>query len=241
VDVLIQVVEEKLPNGAQGWQEVAFLYQQRSGELVLRDYEDVKRHWVDKCCNKFKKPTGNPGDPKRDMILRCQRIQERILKKSDAAVMGVESGGDDGFDLSEDSISDDAAEEDEEDLAEEEICVAESLADGFGSRTQSRVPTPTNYGVVDGGIGIVAPEELPLRPMPTLQSATQQLTEGAIFNTPLFRTQQPAEGTFNMFFSPDPTIRFNRPIAVQPIATAPDRQELSQPPIAIQPIATAPD
>ena len=109
VDVLIQVVEEKLPNGAQGWQEVAFLYQQRSGELVLRDYRDVKRHWVDKCCNKFKKPTGNPGDPKRDMILRCQRIQERILKKSDAAVMGVESGGDDGFDLSEDSISDDEA------------------------------------------------------------------------------------------------------------------------------------
>jgi hypothetical protein len=42
VDLLIQVVEEKLPNGAQGWQEVAFLYQQRSGELVLRDYEDVK-------------------------------------------------------------------------------------------------------------------------------------------------------------------------------------------------------
>jgi hypothetical protein len=67
----IQVVEEKLPNGVQGWQEVAFLYQQQSGELVLQDYEDVKRHWVNKCCNKFKKPTGNPGDPKRDMILRC--------------------------------------------------------------------------------------------------------------------------------------------------------------------------
>ena len=64
VDLLIQVVEEKLPNGAQGWQEVAFLYQQWSGELVLRDYEDVKRHWVDKCCNRFKKPTGNPGDPR---------------------------------------------------------------------------------------------------------------------------------------------------------------------------------
>jgi hypothetical protein len=42
VDVLIQVMEEKLPNGAQGWQEVAAIYQQQSGELVLRDYEDVK-------------------------------------------------------------------------------------------------------------------------------------------------------------------------------------------------------
>mgnify|MGYP006977545943 CR=1 FL=1 len=88
---------------------------------MLRDYEDVKRHWVDKCCNRFKKPTGNPGDPKRDMILPCQRIQERILKKSHAAVMGVESGGDDGFDLDEDSNSDDEDEEDEEDSSLEDF------------------------------------------------------------------------------------------------------------------------
>jgi len=31
VDVLIQVVEEMPSNGAQGWQEFAFLYQQQSG------------------------------------------------------------------------------------------------------------------------------------------------------------------------------------------------------------------
>jgi hypothetical protein len=31
-DALIQVVEEKLPNGAQGWVEVAALYQHHSGE-----------------------------------------------------------------------------------------------------------------------------------------------------------------------------------------------------------------
>jgi len=230
VDLLIQVVEEKLPNGAHGWQEVAFLYQQQSGELVLRDYEDVKRHWVDKCCNKFKKPMGNPGDPKRDMILRCQWIQERILKKSNAAVMGVESGGDDGFDLDEDSNLDD---EDEEDEVEEEIGVAESLADGFRSRTQSRVPTPTNYGDFDGGIGIVAPEELPIRPVLTLQSATQ----------PQFR---------NIFLSPDATTRFNQQLyvnrartaaghrnAAEVSAAAPDHQQpAEQPPIAVQPIVT---
>jgi hypothetical protein len=123
------------------------------------------------------------------MILRCQRIQERILKKSDAAVMGVESGGDDGFDLDEDSNSDD---EDEEDEVEEEIGVVKGLADGFGSRTHSRVPTPTN----SGGIGIAAPEELPIRQVLTLQSATQQSSEGAIINAPLFHTQQSAEGHF---------------------------------------------
>jgi hypothetical protein len=93
VDVLIQVVEELLPNGAQGWQEAAFLYQHRSGEMNLRDNDDVKRHWIEKCCNKFKKPTGVPGDPKRDMILRCQRIQQRIHSKTSSSIMGVESGG----------------------------------------------------------------------------------------------------------------------------------------------------
>jgi hypothetical protein len=65
VDVLFLVVKEKLPNGAQAWQEVAALYQHWNGEMVLWDHDDVKRHWVDKCCNKFKKPMGDPGDPKR--------------------------------------------------------------------------------------------------------------------------------------------------------------------------------
>jgi len=71
VETLIQVVKEKLPNGAQGWIELAALYQHISGELVLCDHEDVKWHWIEKCCHKFKKLTGTPGDPKRDMILRC--------------------------------------------------------------------------------------------------------------------------------------------------------------------------
>jgi hypothetical protein len=94
VDMLILVVEEMLPSGAQAWQEVAALYQARSSEMLLQDHNDIKRHWVDKCCNKFKKPTGNPGDLKRVMILRCQRIHERILKKSASCIMGADSEGD---------------------------------------------------------------------------------------------------------------------------------------------------
>jgi hypothetical protein len=105
VDVLIPVVEEKLPNGAHAWQEVAALYQARSGESLLRDHDEIKRHWTDKCCNKFKKPTGSPGDPKRDMILRCQRIHQRILKKSASSIMDADSEGDEGLELSEDSDS----------------------------------------------------------------------------------------------------------------------------------------
>jgi len=217
VDVLIQVVEEKLPNGAQGWQEVAFLYQQRSGELVLRDYEDVKRHWVDKCCNKFKKPTGSPGDPKRDMILRCQRIHQRILKKSASSIMGADSEGDEGLSLSEDSESGEKGEDEEEAsgdllrdgvgvavagglMADEQAVVAE-LAGGIGGH--SRNTTPTNVmdadGIErdDGGIRIMAPDELPIAPVPPLQYTTQQLAEGAAINAPHYFTQQSTEGATN--------------------------------------------
>ncbi len=76
VYTLVMVVEELLPNGAQSWGEVAALYQSCSSESILRDHDDMKQYWIEKCCNKFKKPTGTPGDPKRDMILRCPRIQE---------------------------------------------------------------------------------------------------------------------------------------------------------------------
>jgi len=41
-------VEKKLPNGAQGWQEVAALYHQHSGELILWDHDDMKWHWVER-------------------------------------------------------------------------------------------------------------------------------------------------------------------------------------------------
>jgi hypothetical protein len=43
VDTLVMVVEELLPNGAQSWAGVAALYQSCSGELILRDHDDVKR------------------------------------------------------------------------------------------------------------------------------------------------------------------------------------------------------
>ena len=36
---IIEVIEEKLPQGSMGWQEVSALYQLRTREDVLRDHE----------------------------------------------------------------------------------------------------------------------------------------------------------------------------------------------------------
>ena len=96
VDALILVVEDLLPNGVQGWQKVATLYQHHSVELILQDHDDMKWQWIEKCC---KKPTGIPGDPKRDMILRCQQIQQQIHHKSASVIMGMESKDNDGLSL----------------------------------------------------------------------------------------------------------------------------------------------
>ena len=55
---LTEVIEEKLPQGSMGLQEVSALYQLRPQEEVLRDHEDIKRYWVEKLCNKFKNQQG---------------------------------------------------------------------------------------------------------------------------------------------------------------------------------------
>jgi len=112
---LIEVIEKKLPQGAEGWKEVAVLYKVKTSENVLRDYEDLKRHWVEKLCNRFKKPTGSTGSARSDIILRCQRVQAKILEKSNSLMMGID---DNDEETSDDNDNDDN-DEDFEVLTEE--------------------------------------------------------------------------------------------------------------------------
>jgi hypothetical protein len=195
VDALVMAVEELLPNGAQSWAEVAALYQSCSGELILRDHDDVKRYWIEKCCNKFKKPTGTPGDPKRDMILRCQRIQERIHNKSASAIMGVELEGDDGLSL--DSEEEDEDDDDDEVEGEVAAVVGGELGVG-GSRVGSGAATPTvaaDGGVVDGGLGVCSVKEVGIPRIPPF--ITQQFTEGPYVGP------QPVQTPQQLAFTPE--------------------------------------
>jgi hypothetical protein len=58
--VLIDIVDEIKPHGAEQWKKVGLDYQTATGELVRRDDHDLKKHFV-QLCNGFKKPTGKPG------------------------------------------------------------------------------------------------------------------------------------------------------------------------------------
>jgi hypothetical protein len=93
--------------------------------------------------------------------------------------MGTDSEGDEGLELSEDSLLTLASNGDDDNAADpilygdgygvafaggelmvDEQAVVEELAGGIGSRTQSRVPTKTYLVDANGGIGIMAPEQL---------------------------------------------------------------------------------
>jgi hypothetical protein len=148
--------------------------------------------------------------------------------------MGADLEGDKGLDLSEDSLFTSVTNADDNEmngnllgggygvavgdggLMAIEHDVAEELAGGIGGH--SRNTTPTNFIEVDGdgGVGIMAPDELPLALVPPLQPATQQFAQGAAFNAPRCTTQQSAEGAFTnaphyqsrfgqTLFSPDVT------------------------------------
>jgi len=176
IEALIQVVEELLPNGAQGWTEVARLYQVRTGELAVREDNDMKRHWIEKCCNKFKKQTGNPGDPKRDVILRCQRIQEQIHEKSSSLILGVDSRGDTGLSISTNASDNDEESEEENGLEAELVVVADNPGVA-GLMVGSRTATPN--ALLEVGVGVIALEQVEagIPSVPPLPS-TQQFTEG---------------------------------------------------------------
>lgn len=111
-NVLIDIVERLLPQGLEGWREVALEYQRESNEPVLRRGEDVRDNWVKKLCKNMKKPTGTPGDL-RDRHFRCLRIERRIQDRANAAILGVDSAesshrDDDGTKSSDDDDDDDA-------------------------------------------------------------------------------------------------------------------------------------
>ena len=113
--LLISIIEEIKPTGALQWQTVAEIYQLRSGEALMRNPDDIKKHWHNTLCNKLNKPTGRTGGI-TDRILRCIRIQGNIMKKTDSVMMGIGSDDDTNYMYNGNNADD----EDEDDKDEDE-------------------------------------------------------------------------------------------------------------------------
>jgi hypothetical protein len=53
-EILINIIAGILPNGLYGWDQVAAAYMTSAKEEILRDTDDLKRHWVKTLCNGMK-------------------------------------------------------------------------------------------------------------------------------------------------------------------------------------------
>ncbi len=57
---------------------VALAYKEKSEEEVFQAEDDLKKNWVKKLCNNFKKPTGRTGQDIKDQVARCIEIDCKI-------------------------------------------------------------------------------------------------------------------------------------------------------------------
>jgi len=170
-NILINVVEEYLPQGLEAWRGVALPYQQESMESTLCQGEDLWDNWNRKLCNRMQKPTGKPG-VLSDRIYRCIAIECRIQDEANAAMLGTDSAesghsGDDGDSalsevVAENSfnyVGNDGDEVDEEVVAVNEEVAAVNVADVNADDNAAAVatvnPRPQSLPVfVGSGAGV---------------------------------------------------------------------------------------
>ncbi len=153
--LLISIVKEKKPNGALQWQDVAEEYHKRSGEALMRNPDDIKKHWNNVLCNKCNKPTGRSGGI-TDRILHCIRIQGEIMKKTDSVMMGADSDDDvqymyNGVNAEFCDLSDEEEEDDEEEDGRKPAAIDDTtIARLVEASTEAIPPIPPLLGATAG-------------------------------------------------------------------------------------------
>ena len=172
-ELLIRIVSEMLPNGEYAWQAVAAAYHVESGEALVRNSDDLKKHWVKNLCNGMKKPTGKSGT-NDDRIFRCIAIERKILKKTNSGMLGALSA-EEGGDANSHSMTSAEGSDGDDELLEQEY---------------RRLPTPTNDRFVDR---VPLVDGFPLeQPCAAFEEEMTPAAVGRQEETPLVLPTQPA-------------------------------------------------
>jgi hypothetical protein len=116
--VLIEVVESILPISTADWEKVAEEYQTKSGEVLIRDVDDLKRHWTQKLTNNGRKPTGKSGDKSTDNIYLAQQVEKKIFNKREVGAVGDDQDGVQS-EIEDDEDNEDVDDDEKEDRDEE--------------------------------------------------------------------------------------------------------------------------
>ena len=139
-EILLRIVSRIQPASAAEWKRVAVDYKIDSHEVEERDGVDIKRHFIEKMCNRNKKVTGE-ASPKNALVKEAQRLYGLILKKEGAVDYGGSGSG--SSDESDSSADDDYEDEsnDYEDPAPAFAASSEAFA-ATSSVTAAAAATP---------------------------------------------------------------------------------------------------
>ncbi len=89
-NLLINIIEEILPNGKLGWDAVAIAYQGKSNKEAQRDTTNIKKHWMKNLCNGMRKLTGCLRE-NGDRVCWCIAIKKNIMKNIPLGFLGLSS------------------------------------------------------------------------------------------------------------------------------------------------------
>ena len=84
---LSEVVRELLPTYSEEWKMVAKEYHSLSLEVEERDHSSLRRHFYEKLCDKFRKPTGTSS--KSEEVKRNQEAVELLVLRQDGDVLRI--------------------------------------------------------------------------------------------------------------------------------------------------------
>jgi hypothetical protein len=80
-NLLINIINELLPNGEVAWEAVCTAYLTQLQEKVLRNTTAVRKHWIKNLCNNMQKPAGRTGE-NGDCIHRCMLIEKKNYEEN---------------------------------------------------------------------------------------------------------------------------------------------------------------
>jgi hypothetical protein len=118
-DLVLEAVATERPKSAAGWKKTAELYQELSREDIVRDYDDLKKHFVKKMCKENVKPTGRSSpDPK---TAEAQRLYRDLENDAAVGVLGESDSEDSDEDKDEENVGDDIMEPFQDDFFPKDV------------------------------------------------------------------------------------------------------------------------
>ena len=130
--LLLNLIEAIKPSGQLGWLEVGTRYKAASGEEELRDWQDIRRHFLEKLCDNHRAPTGSSGPA--NLTRRAQEVYAAIENHNSAGAYGGNSSD------SEDSYDEEEEQEEEQEEAPSAASAASSVAAPSAPTTTSVSP-----------------------------------------------------------------------------------------------------